>query len=234
MRDRSRRPFIFMNAAGLQRDVETMVHEAGHAFHSMLCREEPLVEYRSAPIEFCEVASMSMELLTMPHWEGTFYANPEEFRRACRQNIKQSVMLLPWIAQIDAFQHWVYGNPGHAASARNAHWLELDARLGSGCSWKGIESVREHLWQRQLHLFGMPFYYIEYGIARLGALQLWLTALEKGESVAVAQYMNGLKLGGSKPLPELFRAAGLEFDFGPDSVKRLTDRAAAELAKIPE
>ena len=234
MRDRSRRPFIFMNAAGLQRDVETMVHEAGHAFHSMLCREEPLVEYRGAPIEFCEVASMTMELLTMPHWQGTFYDNPEEFRRACRQNIKSSVMLLPWIAQIDAFQHWVYANPGHTAAQRSAHWLELDARLGSSCSWSGLEDVRAKLWQRQLHLFGMPFYYIEYGIARLGALQLWLVSLEQGEPEAVARYVNGLKLGGSRPLPELFRAAGLDFDFGPAAVRRLVDRAAAELAKIPE
>ncbi|MCX5690345.1 MAG: M3 family oligoendopeptidase [Planctomycetota bacterium] len=234
MRDRSRKPFIFMNAAGLQRDVETMVHEAGHAFHSMLCNDEPLVEYRSAPIEFCEVASMSMELLTMPHWDGTFYSNKEEFQRACRQNIKHSVMLLPWIAQIDAFQHWVYGNPGHSAAQRNDFWVSLDQRLGSSCSWRGLEPVRANLWQRQLHLFGMPFYYIEYGIARLGALQLWLTALEKGEATAISQYVKGMSLGGSKPLPELFAAAGLTFDFGPEAVKRLVDRAGVELAKIPE
>jgi oligoendopeptidase F len=234
MRDRSRKPFIFMNAAGLQRDVETMVHEAGHAFHSMLCNDEPLVEYRSAPIEFCEVASMSMELLTMPYWDGTFYSNKDEFQRACRQNIKHSVMLLPWIAQIDAFQHWVYGNPGHTAAERNDFWVSLDQRLGSSCSWRGLEAVRANLWQRQLHLFGMPFYYIEYGIARLGALQLWLTALEKGEATAISQYVKGMSLGGSKPLPELFAAAGLEFDFGPEAVKRLVDRAGVELAKIPE
>jgi oligoendopeptidase F len=234
MRDRSRKPFIFMNAAGLQRDVETMMHEAGHAFHSILAEDEPLVEYRTAPIEFCEVASMSMELLTMPHWEGTFYSDPGEFRRACRQNIKHSVLTLPWIAQIDAFQHWVYGNPGHTAAKREQHWLQLDARLGSSASWRGLEEARASFWQRQLHLFGMPFYYIEYGIARLGALQLWLTSLERGETTAIENYISGMRLGGTRPLPELFRAAGLVFDFGPDQVKRLVDRAAAELDKIPE
>jgi oligoendopeptidase F len=234
MRDRSRRPFIFMNAAGLQRDVETMVHEAGHAFHSMLAENEPLVEYRSAPIEFCEVASMSMELLTMPHWKGTFYKSEEEFIRACRQNIKSSIMLLPWIAQIDAFQHWVYDNPGHSRQARREQWLHLDHRFGSSCSWDGIESARENLWQRQLHLFGMPFYYIEYGIARLGALQLWLISLTEGEQRAIDLYTQGMKLGGSKPLPELFKASGLHFHFGEESVKRLTDAAARELAKLPE
>lgn len=234
MRDRSRRPFIFMNAAGLQRDVETMVHEAGHAFHSMLAEAEPLVEYRSAPIEFCEVASMAMELLSMPHWNGTFYSTPEDYQRACRQNIKQSVMLLPWIAQIDAFQHWVYSHPGHTGAQRRAAWIDLDARFGSTCSWEGIEEVRAALWQRQLHLFGMPFYYIEYGIARLGALQLWLISLTQGEGRAVELYMQGLSLGGSKPLPDLFAASGLAFDFGPEAVERLTQAAARELAKLPE
>ena len=234
MRDRSRKPFIFMNAAGLQRDVETMVHEAGHAFHSLLSRDEPLVEYRQAPTEFCEVASMAMELLTMPHWKGTFYKSEEDFLRACRENLKHSVLLLPWIAQIDAFQHWVYENPGHTAADRRAYWLELDTRLGGCESWSGIENIRAERWQRQLHLFGMPFYYIEYGIARLGSLQLWLIALEQGPAKAIDLYINGLSLGGSKPLPELFKATGLVFDFGPEQVKRLVDRTARELDKIPE
>ncbi|MBX3382372.1 MAG: M3 family oligoendopeptidase [Phycisphaeraceae bacterium] len=234
MRDRSRRPFIFMNAAGLQRDVETMVHEAGHAFHSMLCREEPLTEYRTAPIEFCEVASMAMELLSMPHWKGTVYEREEEFARACRQNIKSALVMLPWTAQIDAFQHWVYEHPGHTAAQRRQAWLELDATFGADVSWDGIEDARAHLWHRQLHIFGLPFYYIEYGIARLGALQLWLIALEEGEKKAIDLYTRALSLGGSRPLPDLFAACGLEFDFGPDRVKRLADRAARELEKFPE
>ncbi|MBS0195267.1 MAG: M3 family oligoendopeptidase [Planctomycetes bacterium] len=234
MRDRSRRPFIFMNAAGLQRDLETLFHEAGHAFHSMLCKDEPLVEYRGAPTEFSEVASMAMELLAMPHWMGTVYTDEDSFRRACRQNLKHSILLLPWVAQIDAFQHWVYSNPLHTREQRTRRWLELDQRLGGIASWAGIEEARAQLWQRQLHLFGMPFYYIEYGIARLGAMQLWLHSLERGERSALDAYVKGLSLGGSKPLPELFAASGLTFDFGPDTVKRLVDRAAKELDKLPE
>lgn len=238
MLDRSNRPFIFMNAAGLQKDVETMVHEAGHAFHSMLCEGEPLVEYRHSPIEFAEVASMSMELLTMRHWGPgrgrAFYEDEESFRRAARQQLKRSVLLLPWIATIDAFQHWVYSNPGHTRAGREACWLELDRRFGSAVSWEGIEGHRANLWQRQLHLFSHPFYYIEYGIAQLGALQLWLQSVEKGEGEAVRSYVRALSLGGSRPLPELFRAAGLEFDFGPGTVRRLAERVRVELAKLPE
>jgi oligoendopeptidase F len=236
MRDRTRRPFIFMNAAGLHKDVETMVHEAGHAFHSMLCDGEPLLAYRHSPIEFAEVASMSMELLTMKHWGGAdgFYPDAEDFRRSQREQLKRSVLLLPWIATIDAFQHWIYSNPKHTRAQREAMWLGLDARFGSTASWDGIEKYRPNTWQRQLHLFTHPFYYIEYGIAQLGALQLWLSSLEKGESHAVEAYMAGLRLGGSRPLPELFRASGLSFDFGPDMVKRLADRVQAELSKYAE
>lgn len=244
MLDRSRKPFIFMNAAGMQRDVETLVHEAGHAFHSMLCEDEPLVEYREGPIEFAEVASMSMELLTMRHWgpgEGeastgpaAFYTSEEDFRRACRSQLENSIVRLPWIATIDAFQHWVYGHPNHTHEERTAAWLALDARFGSSASWQGLEHVKPHTWQRQLHLFGHPFYYIEYGIAQLGALQLWLNALERGEASAIQDYVRGLSLGGSRPLPELFEAAGLVFDFGPDTVSRLAARVQKELERYPE
>jgi oligoendopeptidase F len=236
MRDRARKAFIFMNAAGVHRDVETMVHEAGHAFHSMLCTSEPLLHYRGSPLEFAEVASMSMELLTMPHWNGGggFYTSEEDFARAKRKQTEGSVSLLPWIATIDAFQHWIYSNPQHTREQRTAQWLALDERFGPRMSWDGLEEHRAKMWQRQLHLFGAPFYYIEYGIAQLGALQLWLRSLEEGESTAVEAYMKALSLGGSKPLPELFAAAGLKFDFGPEIVKRLVDRVEAELEKLPE
>lgn len=244
MRDRTRRPFIFMNSAGLQRDVETMVHEAGHAFHSMLCRNEPLLAYRHSPIEFAEVASMSMELLTMNHWGRSdrnrndgmpvFYENQEDFARAKREQVKHSVLLLPWIATIDSFQHWIYSNPTHTRAERETAWLNLDRRFGSSVSWDGIEDVRPHIWQRQPHLFGHPFYYIEYGIAQLGALQLWLISLEQGEQAAVERYMAALSLGGSRPLPELFKAAGLQFNFGADMVRRIVDRVQKELEHLPE
>jgi oligoendopeptidase F len=249
MRDRTRRPFIFMNAAGMHKDVETMVHEAGHAFHSMLCEDEPLVEYRSSPVEFAEVASMGMELLSMPHWRAgssnpqstirnpqsdAFYTSDEDWTRAAREQLKRSVMLLPWIATIDAFQLFVYSHPRHTREERATFWLGLDERFGSKIDWTGLEHYRPWTWQRQLHLFTHPFYYIEYGIARLGALQLWLHALEKGEKSAIEAYIKALSLGGSKPLPDLFAAAGLKFEFGPEMVKRLTDRVARELEKLPE
>ncbi len=237
MRDRSRVPFIFMNAAGLHRDLETMVHEAGHAFHSMLCVGEPLLHYRHSPIEFAEVASMSMELLTMPHWDapGSFYeGKPSDHARARRRQLESSVTLLPWIATIDAFQHWVYANPNHSRDQRTQEWINLDTRFGKGFSWQGLETYRDSSWQKQGHLFGSPFYYIEYGIAQLGALGLWIRSLEEGPTVAIDAYIKALSLGGSRPLPELFAAAGLDFDFGPKTVEKLVTRVEAELAKLPE
>lgn len=236
MRDRSRRAFIFMNAAGQHRDVETMVHEAGHAFHSMYCVDEPLVHYRESPIEFAEVASMTMELLTMPYW-GEYYPDEEDLGRARRQQMEGSLSLLPWIATIDAFQHWLYTNPGHDRDARAKAWLGLEERFGlqgHRVDWTGCEHARPLVWQRQGHLFGNPFYYIEYGIAQLGALGLWLKSLEEGEDAALGAYKRALSLGGSRPLPELFAAADLPFDFGDATVARLVDRVESELAKLPE
>lgn len=236
MRDRSRKAFIFMNAAGLHRDVETMVHEAGHAFHSMYCVDEPLVHYRGAPIEFCEVASMSMELLTMPMWDE-YYPNEADANRARRKQLEGSIGLLPWIATIDSFQHWIYKNPGHSRDERAAKWLEIEGRfghMGHRVDWSGIEAHRPLVWQRQSHLFGAPFYYVEYGIAQLGALGLWLMSLEQGEPAALEAYKKAMSLGGSKPLPTLFEAAGLPFDFGPDTVGRLVERVETELDKLPE
>lgn len=235
MRDRSRKAFIFMNAAGLHRDVETMVHEAGHAFHSMFCVDEPLAHYRHAPIEFCEVASMAMELITMPFWDE-YYPSKEDADRARRRQLEGSVGLLPWIATIDAFQHWLYTNPTHTRDERAAAWLALEDRFGHQghrVDWSGIAAHRPLIWQRQGHLFGSPFYYVEYGIAQLGALGLWLKSLEEGPEAAMAAYKKGLSLGGSRPLPELFAASDLPFDFGPETVGRIVQRVEAEMAKLP-
>ncbi len=233
MRDRSRRPFIFMNAAGLHRDVRTMVHEAGHAFHSLLCAGEPLVRYRHSPIEFAEVASMAMEMLTMPYW-GEFYADEAEAARARREQMESVLGLLPWVATVDAFQHWAHRMVGHTREERRTFWLGLDERFGRRIDWEGLGEARGSAWQRQPHLFTSPFYYIEYGIAQLGALQLWLVSKERGEAEAVERYKAGLRLGGSRPLPELFAAAGLRFEFGADVVSRLVERVEREVEALPD
>lgn len=179
---------------------------------------------------------MSMELLTLPHVNGEqgFYRTQDEYDRAKRQQIERSVFLLPWIATIDAFQHWIYANPTHSREQRKNFWLTLDSRFGSSCSWDGLEDARAYLWHRQPHLFSVPFYYIEYGIAQLGALQLWLLSLEKGERAAVDHYLHALSLGGSRTLPDLFKACGLRFDFGADTIRRLVDQAEKELDRLPE
>ena len=229
-RDYSRKPFIFMNATGLQRDLETMVHEAGHAFHSIYADDIPLVDYRSAPLEFCEVAAMTMELLTHDFLDE-FYSD-EEAQRAVRNHLEGIVSILPWIATIDAFQHWVYTNPGHSREERHAKWLELGDRFGSVLDWTGFEDWRKVGWQRQLHLFSYPFYYIEYGIAQLGALQMWLQYREKPE-MALANYATAMRLGGSRPLPNLFEAGGMQFDLGRPTVQGLIDAVRDELSSLP-
>ncbi|HMN96273.1 MAG TPA: M3 family oligoendopeptidase [Phycisphaerales bacterium] len=226
-RQHSRRPFIFMNASGLHRDVVTMVHEAGHAFHSTLSRDEPLLHYRSAPIEFSEVASMGMELLVLP-WLGAFYDRDEDVRRATRVLFEDLVGKLGWIAQIDAFQHWIHVHAGHSRSERDDAWVALDRRFGHAIDWSGIEEPRRALWQKQLHLFGVPFYYIEYGIAQLGALQLWRCARRDPEATLDA-YERALALGGSRPLPALFEAAGIRFDLSEPLVGELMEEVEAEL-----
>ncbi len=228
--DRRRRPFIFMNAAGTQRDVDTMIHEAGHAFHSMLCAHDPIRDYRHAPIEFAEVASMSMELLAHPYLDE-FYGG-EHLDRARRTHLEGIIRFLPWCATIDAFQHWLYTNPGHDLAARTRCWLELQERFAPGVDWTGLEDARAAAWHRQLHLFEVPFYYIEYGIAQLGSLQLWLQS-RTDEGRALANYRRAMSLGGSRPLPELFAAADLRFDFGPETVGRLIEAVQEELAALP-
>ena len=178
--EKSRVPFIFMNAAGLQGDLETMIHEAGHAFHSLYCGHLELIDERDYPIEFAEVASMSMELLTQPWWDK-FYET-EEADRARRTHLEGVVFLLPWIATIDSFQHWIYANPGHSREERAEVWLSIRDKFGSEMDWTGHTDFRELSWQQQGHLFGVPFYYIEYGIAQLGSLQLWKTQMRPSES----------------------------------------------------
>ena len=226
-----RLPFIFMNAVGINRDVITLLHEGGHAFHMFAARKEPLLNYRHAPMEFCEVASMSMELIGANHLEK-FYGKAE-VARARKRHLEEILQVLPWIATIDAFQHWIYSHPEHTMDERTDYWLELFKRFGGDVDYTGYEDVLKWLWQRQLHIFEVPFYYIEYGIAQLGALQVWhnsKTDLKK----AITDYRIGLAMGGSRPLPELFEAAGIKFDFSAETLKPLVDDVVKEIETLAD
>ena len=225
----ARVPFIFMNAVGTHRDVETLLHEAGHAFHALAAREQPLQSYRSAPIEFCEVASMGMELLAAPHLEA-FYTK-EDAHRAQRTHLQGIIQFFPWMATIDAFQHWIYTHPRHTRAERTAQWLQLMDRFGGREDYSGFENIRAAMWHRQLHIFEIPFYYVEYGIAQLGALQLW-QASRKNLHHALDHYLNGLALGGSRPLPELFTATGLAFDFTDKTIAPLMRNVKDALCQL--
>ncbi len=223
-------PFIFMNAVGLDGDVRTLLHEGGHAFHQLATRDEPLTAYRHAPLEFAEVASMGMELLAARHLE-VFYNTPEQFKRSYRATMEDQVLIYPWIATIDAFQHWVYTHPGHTREERKRAWLETFDRFSTIVDWRGYADARAYSWQRQLHLFTNPFYYIEYGIALTGALQVWLHS-RKDYQGAIQRYWRALALGGSRSLPELFAAAGATFRFDAQTLKPLADALAEELSRV--
>lgn len=225
----ARLPFIFMNAVGVQRDVETILHEAGHAFHALATQPEELYAYRSAPIEFCEVASMSMELLGNEFIEA-FY-NSSDAKRARRDHLEGIIEIFPWIATVDAFQHWIYTHPGHTRAERTDAWLQVMDRFGGEIDWTGHETARANLWHKQLHIFLHPFYYVEYGIAQLGALQVWANS-KRDKARALREYQEGLALGGSKTLPELFSAAGCRFEFSAETVRPLVQLVKSELAKL--
>jgi len=225
----SRLPFIFMNSVGLQRDVETILHEAGHAFHALAARDEDLYAYRNAPIEFCEVASMSMELLGNEFIEEFYSA--ADANRARRVHLEGIVGVFSWISTVDAFQHWIYTHPNHTRDQRRHAWLELMGRFGGDVDWAGFESARANLWHRQLHIFLHPFYYIEYGIAQIGALQVWANS-KRDKARALGDYKMALTLGGSRPLPELFAAAGGQLEFSEKTIQPLAKMLREELAKL--
>ena len=228
--DEIRMPFIFMNAAGTHEDALVLLHESGHAFHALACRQEPLLAYRGYPSEIAEVASMSMELFGASQIE-VFYKNPEDARRARRDQLESIVHLLPWIARIDAFQQWIYTHPKHTDAQREAAWLELEEKYSPEVDWSGLEAERRAMWQRQLHVFQLPFYYIEYGIAQLGALQLWVQFREKPQET-LENYRRALALGGSRPLPQLFQAANIKFDFSEATLRPLMQAISEELDRL--
>lgn len=222
----ARLPFIFMNAVGVHSDVTTLLHEAGHAFHAVAAREQKLGEYRDSPMEFAEVASMSMELIAAPQLEMFYTA--EEAQRARREHLEKIAAFFPWMATVDAFQHWLYTHPGHTRAERRAHWEALMVRFGGLESYAGHEEAKAYLWHRQLHIFLLPFYYVEYGIAQLGALQMWGQA-RRDTARAIDAYLGALALGGSRPLPELFAAAGLKFDFSSATLEPLMEEVRAAI-----
>lgn len=224
-------PFIFMNAAGQMHDVTTMVHEGGHAVHSFLAHPLELNGFKEYPMEIAEVASMAMELFSMEHW-GTFFDNPKELQRAKCHQLERVITIFPWIAIIDAFQHWVYEHPVHTHEERTTAWRNvLDEFKDDVIDYSGLNEYRSNAWQRQLHLFEVPFYYIEYGIAQLGAIGMWMQ-FRKNPSAALNNYCTALSLGGTRTLPELYRAAGLEFDFSPEKIKTLMDFVRDEMKAI--
>ncbi|MEP6616952.1 MAG: M3 family oligoendopeptidase [Ginsengibacter sp.] len=224
-------PFIFMNAAGQMHDVTTMVHEGGHAVQSFLTHSLELTAFKEYPMEIAEVASMAMELFSMDHWD-VFFEDKEELRRAKEHQLERTITIFPWIAVVDKFQHWVYENPGHSVKARKNKWMEiLNDFSDIVIDYAGLEIYRENAWQRQLHLFEVPFYYIEYGIAQLGAIGMWMQ-YKKNPEKALDNYMNALSLGGTKTLPQLYEAAGLIFDFSPGNIKTLMDFVKEEMEKV--
>ncbi|MFN8560397.1 MAG: M3 family oligoendopeptidase [Anaerolineae bacterium] len=208
------RPFIFMNAVGLHNDVQTLLHEGGHAFHAFETTKLPLYQRQQAPIEFCEVASMGMEHIAgryLPESEGGFYSDADA-ARARVEHLESDLLFWPYMAVVDAFQHWVYTFPQDAMNPDNcdAKWGELWDRFTPGVDYSGLEDVKVTGWHRKLHIFQIPFYYVDYGIAQLGAVQVWRNSL-RDQSKAVGDYLSALALGGTVTLPELFKAAGAKF-----------------------
>lgn len=224
-------PFIFMNAADSHTDVITMVHEAGHAFHSFHMNGLPLYGMKNPPSEVCELASMSMELMTMDAWDE-FYPNTDDLRRAKLNQIEHVISGLPWIACVDQFQHWLYENHVHTVEEREAAWRKIYGRFDSKeVDWSGYENIFGIAWQKQLHIFEVPFYYIEYGMAQLGAIALW-REYRKDSGKAIANYETALKLGYSKPIGEIFKAAGIKFDFSGEYIRELMEFLKKEMAAL--
>ena len=224
-------PFIFMNAAGQMHDVTTMVHEGGHAVHSFLSHHLELSAFKEYPMEIAEVASMAMELFSMENWE-IYFKNPEDLRRAKIQQLERVITIFPWIATIDKFQHWVYENPNHDFEQRTENWYRIYNEFSSKTiNWNGLDVYQKNIWQKQLHLFEVPFYYIEYGIAQLGAIGMW-KQFKKNKELALDHYTEALSLGGTKTLPELYEAAGLKFDFSGSYIKELMDFVEEEIKEL--
>ena len=224
-------PFIFMNSVGSVRDLVTMVHEGGHALHSIVTKSLELVSYKNVPSEVAELASMSMELLSMEYWD-LFFTNEEDLKRAKKDHLEQILETLPWVATIDKFQHWIYENPEHSTEERRKNWNLIHSEFSSShIDWTGLEHYKDNIWQKQLHLFEVPFYYIEYGMAQLGAIAVWKNFKENKET-ALKQYLEALKLGYTHSISEIYSNAGIKFDFTASYIKELMAFVKEELKKL--
>jgi oligoendopeptidase F len=224
-------PFIFMNATGNLDDMVTMLHEGGHAIHAYLTAHLDLVHFKEIPSEIAELASMSMELITMDYWHH-FFDNEADLKRAKRTHLKNILSVLPWVAKIDKFQHFLYENPNHTHEERNKAWTAINKEFcGETVDFNGLENYQQNIWQRQLHIFEVPFYYIEYGIAQLGAIAIWKN-FKQDKKQALEQYKKALKMGYTSPIPEVYKAAGIRFDFSDAYIQELMDFVKAELVLL--
>ncbi len=224
-------PFIFMNSANSLRDLTTMVHEGGHAIHTFLTANLELNDFKHCPSEVAELASMSMELISMDKWD-VYFDNEEDLNRAKKEQLADVLKTLPWVAVIDQFQHWIYTNPNHTAADREETFKQIFNRFGAGfADWTDLEQQFGNGWQKQLHLFEVPFYYIEYAIAQLGAIAVWKNYKENPEK-ALEQYLAALALGYTKPMNEIYETAGIKFDFSAEYVKELANFVKTELEKL--
>lgn len=223
-------PFIFMNATSTHRDMVTLMHEGGHAVHNFLTQNLELTDFKSPPMEVAELASMSMELLSMDHWHQ-FFTDPADLKRAQREQLEDLIETLPWVATIDAFQHWVYEHPNHSPGERKTNWTRtFDRFADTQTDWAGLEENKDYLWQKQLHLYEVPFYYIEYGMAQLGAIAMWRNyRLHKQEGLE--GYFRALRLGNLKTIPEIYAAGGIRFDFSRPYIRELMEFVGEELTR---
>ncbi len=224
-------PFIFMNATSTLRDMVTLMHEGGHAVHSFLTKDLELSAFKNTPSEVAELASMAMELLSMDHWD-VFFDSEEELKRAKREHLEQLIETLPWVATIDKFQHWVYENPNHKLQERKESWNRVfDEFSDHITNWDGLQEIKDNSWQKQLHLFEVPFYYIEYGMAQLGAIAVWKNYRENPKK-GLGQYLEALRLGYTRPIPEIYETAGIRFDFSRAYISKLMEFVKSELERL--
>ncbi|MGL1900876.1 MAG: M3 family oligoendopeptidase [Fibrobacterales bacterium] len=227
--DEQRLPFIFMNAVGTSSDVNTLLHEGGHSFHQFFMKQLDLLSFREIGSEIAEVASMSMELIG-GEYLSEFY-NSDELKRARINHFEGVVEVLAWVAIVDSFQHWIYTTPNHTNEERNQKWVSILRDFKPEVDWSDLTNEEAYFWHKQLHIFEVPFYYIEYGIAQIGALQVYKN-FKENPTQALTAYKNGLSLGSTKPLPELFEAMNIKFDFSKETIEPLMQLVVEEISAL--